>query len=255
MKKYAVGALALDPRNKIEEQLHARLQENLERFSKAPLESEPDFPQMEALPEKIEAAFRRHPLDTRSIEERVATFSLVSSLVTADCGEAASTSGQPLSDYLLEAPALFEAVALEYWDSGHLLVNDEIFNVRLKLLIPLEAAGVPRRSQTLIGQYFRGMDLLLAHDFWRTHHRHSDMVRMGPFSVSNGDRGERYIERPAVVLDEEQRNEFGFRAWRSLSHSPLNPGDPDFTPFLAKQVEMYVSKVGSEPRAAVFFEG
>jgi hypothetical protein len=116
---------------------------------------------------------------------------------------------------IFEAIACFEAATLQYKESSDLLIDDSYYNQSLNLLSTLgqiATSGVREPSSLVsainaITEYYKEMDHILADKFNRTHHRSSDMSRIGPFSISTGIQW-LPVTRPAIILSSDQLKDF-----------------------------------------------
>jgi hypothetical protein len=167
------------------------------------------------------------------IDDRLQYFAKVRGLFTSNMQsllkeELSQTVFANFESALFEQIAYFEATAFEYLDSGAMQIDDQAFNLSLKILSALhgmtmvEANDSPNKlteqatSISLISEYYRGMDYLLAEYFYRAHHRRERRIRIGPFSFFTGNQWVE-VERPAIVLDSEEKRVFDDRVWQRLS--------------------------------------
>jgi hypothetical protein len=247
MDKYLEAAAAVNYRSQLKEKQHQTLVDTINDFMKAPLVFE------EIPSQLIDSIYK---IGRGQIDDRRECFAKVRGLFTSSMqslfGEESSqgvfVTFEPI---LFEQIAYFEAAAFEYLDSGTMQIDDQTFNLSLKMLSALdsvtitEANNLPDKSNeraspiSLITEYYKGADYLLASHFNRSHHRRDKSVRIGPFSFSTGSQWVE-IERPALVLNTEQKRIFADRVWKKLSGCSY-PSDPN--------LRSIMERIGSEPVA------
>jgi hypothetical protein len=237
MMKYleAAAAAAIDLREQESERRNAALLNNIEKFMTAELAPDPDPSQV---------ADSLHRIGQGKIEKRVQCFAIVRSFLSKNPPSGLDCTFEKFEKPLFEQIAYFEAVACEYHESGPLEIDDERFNRSLEMLTALNDMDISARSMSLITEYYKGMDWLLAEVFYRTHNRGNPLVRIGPFSCSTGvSHGE--IERSALVLGLKEKSSFVTQVWKELSWKPINPDS-----WLYRRI---AENVSNEPKSGWFW--
>lgn len=245
MDKYLVAAAAVDYLKQLKEEQHQTLVGSINAFMSM-------APQVDAVPSQLIDSI--YKIGQGQIDYRLECFAKVrglfgSSMQSPSKEESSQTIFADFERALFEQIAYFEAVAFEYSDSGAMQIDDQKFNASLKLLSALddvtgaEANDLPDKLTaqasviSLITEYYRGMDHLLAARFNRAHNRRENLVRIGPFSFSTGSLWET-LDRPAIVLNPEQKLIFDERVRQTLSRYIYHEN-----PTLRSIIE----RIGSEP--------
>lgn len=249
MDKYLEAAAAVDYRSQLKEKQHQTLVETINDFMKAPLVFE------EIPPQLIDSIYK---IGQGQISERRECFAKVRGLFTSsmqslfgeESGQGIFATFEPI---LFEQIAYFEAAAFEYLDSGTMQIDEQTFNLSLKMLSALDSVTIAEADAnnlpdklnerasliSLTTEYYKGADYLLASYFNRSRHRRDRSIRIGPFSFSTGSQWVE-IDRPALVLNSEQKRIFADRVWKKLSGCSY-PGDPN--------LRSIMELIGSEPVA------
>jgi hypothetical protein len=260
MENHVEAAEAVDWFQKFEAEQHETLIENIDKFMNAPLIYDANPSLLADIRSKI---YRREKLDDRLkrfAQARGFCASAIRKALTRDFSQ--STEGKYLGETYDELePALFRQIA--YFEASFLaylepegidfLIDDSDFNKSLKLLTALgvvaasdiqgfsdEMASVAL-AVDLVSEYYQKMDYMLAIKFYKTHHRGEPVVRIGPFSASSGHSWFE-IDRPAVVLNEDQQKDFCDQLAQSGQ-------------FSKHTLDLMFERIGSEPAAFTLYTG
>jgi hypothetical protein len=250
----ASASVAIDWIQEVKAEQHKALVKNIDMFMNAPLDND-------AYPDVLANLYSR--INEGKLEDTIKRFaqarsfcaSAIKGALTQDFsktkeGDCLGKIYAELEPVLFKQIAFFEAMSLAYWDAG-LWIDDASFNQSLKLLTALgiviaaetkevsNELALLTQAVNLVSDYYQKMDHLLAYHFNRSHHRKDNWVRIGPFSFSHGLSWSE-VERPAIVLNEDQRIDFCNRIARSPSMSAA---------YAKPKLGSMIERIGTEPVA------